>query len=115
MRPPDPGAPIIETEHLSRRFGDLVAVRDVSLRVQPGEIFGVLGPNGAGKSTTIKILSGILRPTSGSVAAYAASSLSPLYPANLIFPASRAFTSAPSASPFSSTLMSHECSSITSR
>jgi ABC-2 type transport system ATP-binding protein len=59
------GKPIIETEHLSRRFGDLVAVRDVSLRVQPGEIFGVLGPNGAGKSTTIRMLCGILEPTGG--------------------------------------------------
>jgi ABC-2 type transport system ATP-binding protein len=57
--------PIIETEHLSRRFGDLVAVRDVSLRVEPGEIFGVLGPNGAGKSTTIRMLCGILEPTGG--------------------------------------------------
>jgi len=56
---------IIETDRLSRRFGDLVAVRDVSLRVQRGEIFGVLGPNGAGKSTTIRMLCGILDPTSG--------------------------------------------------
>lgn len=58
-------APIIETDHLSRRFGDLVAVRDVSLRVERGEIFGVLGPNGAGKSTTIRMLCGILDPTAG--------------------------------------------------
>jgi ABC-2 type transport system ATP-binding protein len=57
---------IIETEHLSRRFGDLIAVRDVSLTVRRGEIFGVLGPNGAGKSTTIRMLCGILDPTSGS-------------------------------------------------
>ncbi|MFO0740168.1 MAG: ABC transporter ATP-binding protein [Labilithrix sp.] len=56
---------IIVTEHLSRRFGDLVAVKDVSLRVTPGEIFGVLGPNGAGKSTTIRMLCGILDPTGG--------------------------------------------------
>lgn len=56
---------IIETEHLSRRFGELVAVADVSLQVQRGEIFGVLGPNGAGKSTTIRMLCGILEPTSG--------------------------------------------------
>ncbi|HMJ11058.1 MAG TPA: ABC transporter ATP-binding protein, partial [Polyangiaceae bacterium] len=56
---------VIETEHLSRRFGDLVAVRDVSLRVNRGEIFGVLGPNGAGKSTTIRMLCGILDPSSG--------------------------------------------------
>jgi len=57
--------PIIRTEHLSRRFGELVAVRDVSLEVRRGEIFGVLGPNGAGKSTTIRMLCGILDPTSG--------------------------------------------------
>lgn len=57
--------PIIFTEHLSRKFGSLVAVRDVSLSVQPGEIFGVLGPNGAGKSTTIRMLCGILSPTGG--------------------------------------------------
>jgi ABC-2 type transport system ATP-binding protein len=57
---------IIETEHLSRRFGDLLAVQDVSLSVRRGEIFGVLGPNGAGKSTTIRMLCGILDPTSGS-------------------------------------------------
>jgi ABC-2 type transport system ATP-binding protein len=56
---------IIETERLSRRFGDLVAVKDVSLRVRRGEIFGVLGPNGAGKSTTIRMLCGILDPSSG--------------------------------------------------
>ncbi|RMH39893.1 MAG: ABC transporter ATP-binding protein [Deltaproteobacteria bacterium] len=56
---------IIETEHLSRRFGDLIAVRDVTLSVRRGEIFGVLGPNGAGKSTTIRMLCGILRPTGG--------------------------------------------------
>jgi ABC-2 type transport system ATP-binding protein len=57
---------IVHTEHLSRRFGDLVAVRDVSLEVRHGEIFGVLGPNGAGKSTTIRMLCGILDPSGGS-------------------------------------------------
>jgi ABC-2 type transport system ATP-binding protein len=57
--------PIIETEHLARSFGKLVAVRDVSLTVKKGEIFGVLGPNGAGKSTTIRMLCGILDPTGG--------------------------------------------------
>ena len=58
--------PISHTEHLSRSFGSLVAVRDVSFDVQRGEIFGILGPNGAGKSTTIRMLCGILDPTSGS-------------------------------------------------
>jgi ABC-2 type transport system ATP-binding protein len=57
--------PVIVTEKLERRFGKLVAVRDVSLRVNAGEIYGVLGPNGAGKSTTIRMLCGILDPTSG--------------------------------------------------
>jgi len=57
---------VVETERLSRHFGSLVAVRDVTLKVAKGEIFGVLGPNGAGKSTTIRMLCGILDPTSGS-------------------------------------------------
>jgi len=57
---------IIETHSLSRRFGSLVAVKDVSLQVARGEIFGVLGPNGAGKSTTIRMLCGILDPSGGS-------------------------------------------------
>jgi ABC-2 type transport system ATP-binding protein len=61
----DPQEPVIVTRGLSRRFGDLVAVRDVSLSVRRGEIFGVLGPNGAGKSTTIRMLCGILDPTAG--------------------------------------------------
>jgi ABC-2 type transport system ATP-binding protein len=57
---------IIETRSLSRRFGSLVAVQNVSLSVTRGEIFGVLGPNGAGKSTTIRMLCGILDPSGGS-------------------------------------------------
>lgn len=56
---------IIETNELSRRFGEVWAVRDVSLSVRRGEIFGVLGPNGAGKSTTIRMLCGILDPSGG--------------------------------------------------
>ena len=55
----------IETHNLTRKFGDLVAVRDLSLQVQQGTIFGFLGPNGAGKSTTVSMLTGLLRPTSG--------------------------------------------------
>ncbi len=52
-------------ESLTKRFGDFVAVDHVSLSVERGEIFGFLGPNGAGKSTTIRILCGLLTPTSG--------------------------------------------------
>jgi ABC-2 type transport system ATP-binding protein len=55
----------IEVKHLSRRFGAFVAVDDVSFNVATGEIFGFLGSNGAGKSTTIRMLSGLLRPSSG--------------------------------------------------
>ena len=56
----------IRTENLVKKFGDFVAVDHVSLEVGKGEIFGFLGPNGAGKSTTIRILCGLLSPTSGS-------------------------------------------------
>jgi ABC-2 type transport system ATP-binding protein len=55
----------IDVEHLSRRFGRFVAVDDLSLQVQSGEVFGFLGSNGAGKSTTIRMLCGLLRPSSG--------------------------------------------------
>ena len=58
-------APAIATEHLTRRFGQLVAVDDVNLRVTAGQFFGFLGPNGAGKSTTIKMLTGLLAPSGG--------------------------------------------------
>jgi ABC-2 type transport system ATP-binding protein len=55
----------VEVEHLTRRFGDFTAVNDVSFSVKTGEVFGFLGPNGAGKTTTIKMLTGLLGPTSG--------------------------------------------------
>ncbi len=58
-------AAAVSLEGLGRRFGDFVAVNDISLQVPKGEIFGFLGPNGAGKSTTIRMLCGILEPTSG--------------------------------------------------
>ena len=57
--------PVIRTENLTRRFGDLVAVDRLSLTVPRGIIFGFLGPNGAGKSTTINMLTGLLPATAG--------------------------------------------------
>src|SRR5258708_6554893 len=56
---------MIELEHLVKTFGELVAVNDVSLKVDRGEFFAVLGPNAAGKTTTLKILAGLMKPTSG--------------------------------------------------
>src|SRR4026207_764037 len=55
----------IEVKNLTRRFGNFIAVNDVSFEVRAGEIFGFLGSNGAGKSTTIRMLCGLLQPTSG--------------------------------------------------
>ena len=57
---------MIEIDHLVKRFGDLTAVNDISLKVKPGEFFCVLGPNAAGKTTTIRMLAGLIKPTSGS-------------------------------------------------
>ncbi len=58
---------ILAVERVTRRFGGLVAVNDVSLAVEPGMIFTVIGPNGAGKSTLFKVIAGFLAPTSGTV------------------------------------------------
>lgn len=60
-------SPIVEVQNLSVRFGDFFAVREVSFSVGRGEIFGFLGANGAGKTTTIRVLCGLLAPTSGEV------------------------------------------------
>jgi len=59
--------PMISVRNLTKRFGDLAAVQDVSFNVKKGEVFAFLGPNGAGKSTTIKMLTTLLAPSSGSV------------------------------------------------
>ena len=58
---------LIETRNLVKRYGDKIAVNNVSFDVYGGEVFGFLGPNGAGKTTTIKMIVGLLQPTSGSV------------------------------------------------
>ncbi len=55
----------VEVQNLSVKFGDFYAVKDITFSVNPGEIFGFLGANGAGKTTTIRVLCGLLRPTSG--------------------------------------------------
>ena len=56
---------MIRTEHLTKKYGGLVAVSDLSLNITRGQFFAFLGPNGAGKTTTIKLLAGLLKPTSG--------------------------------------------------
>ena len=58
---------MIEINHLTKRYGALTAVDDISFDVAPGQVLGFLGPNGAGKSTTMKMITGFLTPTSGSV------------------------------------------------
>jgi len=58
-------APSVVVEHLVKKFGDFAAVDDISFQAHRGEIFGFLGPNGSGKSTTIRVLCGLLQPTSG--------------------------------------------------
>ena len=58
---------MISLKHLTKKFGGLTAVSDVTLEIPAGEIFGFLGPNGAGKTTTIKMIAGILQPTEGAI------------------------------------------------
>jgi ABC-2 type transport system ATP-binding protein len=58
---------VIDVRHISRRFGNSVALRDVSFSVEPGEILGLVGPNGAGKTTLLEIVSGLLPAESGTV------------------------------------------------
>jgi ABC-2 type transport system ATP-binding protein len=58
---------LLSAAHLTRRFGERVAVEDVSFALEPGEIFALLGPNGAGKTTTLRMLAGLIRPSSGRV------------------------------------------------
>jgi ABC-2 type transport system ATP-binding protein len=57
--------PVIQTKHLSRSFGDVLAVDDLTLDIYSGEVFGFLGPNGAGKTTTVRMLTALIAPSSG--------------------------------------------------
>lgn len=61
---------IIETHHLSKKYGSVLRVSDLSLRVPEGCIYGFLGPNGAGKSTTLKMILGLVRPTGGDISVF---------------------------------------------
>jgi len=61
------GPYVINAEHLTKRFGDQTVVDDLSLSIKKSEVFGFLGPNGAGKTTSIRMMAGLLRPTSGRV------------------------------------------------
>jgi ABC-2 type transport system ATP-binding protein len=58
---------MLETRDLSRRYGSILALDNLSLSVAPGQIFGLLGHNGAGKTTSIKLMTGLLKPSSGTV------------------------------------------------
>src|SRR5436189_4686888 len=59
--------PVIQLEQLSKNYADFAAVRDLTFSVKPGEIVGLVGANGAGKTTTLRAITGILRPTAGTV------------------------------------------------
>ena len=65
MNSEDNAKPVLEMHQLTKRYGDLIAVDSCNLSVMPGDVFGLLGPNGAGKTTVIKMLTTLLRPTSG--------------------------------------------------
>ena len=58
---------MLEAVHLTKRYASLPAVQDLSFSLQPGQVLGCLGPNGSGKSTTVKMLTGLLQPTRGTV------------------------------------------------
>jgi branched-chain amino acid transport system ATP-binding protein len=67
MTPVTPGAPLLVGQAVTRRFGGLIAVNAVDVDVLEGEIFGLIGPNGAGKTTLFRLLSGVYKPSSGSI------------------------------------------------
>jgi len=63
--PNDMANPVLEIKNVTKAFGELYAVKDLTLRVRPGEIYGLIGPNGSGKTTTLNMVAGLYRPTSG--------------------------------------------------
>src|SRR5579864_3388560 len=65
--PTDSTPPMVEVEHLVKQFGKLRAVNNVSMTIQAGETYGLIGPNGSGKTTLIRMLVGLVKPTSGSI------------------------------------------------
>jgi ABC-2 type transport system ATP-binding protein len=71
------GVPALELEGLTKRFGDFVAVEDLNFAVRRGDVYGFLGPNGSGKSTTIRMILGLVRPTSGEVRIFGRPAASP--------------------------------------
>ena len=64
------GNSVIELENLTKYYGDVVGIQDLSLEVNDGEVFGLLGPNGSGKTTTIRLILDFIRPTSGKVSVF---------------------------------------------
>ena len=62
-----PGPPVIDVENFGKKYGDFAAVSSLSFAVHPGEIVGLVGANGAGKTTTLRAITGILRPSSGTI------------------------------------------------
>src|SRR5213594_4580139 len=65
--------PVVTVQHLVKRYGQFVAVNDVSFSIKEGEIFGIIGPNGAGKTTAVECISGLRVPDSGSISIHALS------------------------------------------
>ena len=67
LQPVEANRPVISVQHLTKKFGDEVAVQDVSFDVPRASIFGFIGPSGSGKTTTVRLLTGVYAPTAGEV------------------------------------------------
>src|SRR3712207_7284115 len=75
--------PALELRGLTKRFGNIAAVEDLSLEVGRGDVYGFLGPNGSGKSTTIRMILGLVRPTAGEVRIFGRPATGPTQRANV--------------------------------